>query len=58
MTYELHHDQINYVVSEQVRHKLARAAAEDDRKLEILDLESGGIVLSVQRKQSRYCKAD
>ena len=37
----------NNVVSEQVRHKLGCTATEDGQRLEFLDLESRGIVLSV-----------
>ena len=37
----------NNVISEQVRHKLGCTATEDGQRLEILDLESRGIVLSV-----------
>ena len=43
----------NNVVSEQVRHKLACTVTEDGKRLEILDLESRGIVLSMLRKQRR-----
>ena len=44
------------VFSEQVRHKPSSTSIEDDWRLEILDLESRGIVLSslsVKRKQRR-----
>ena len=34
-------------VSDQVRHKLGCAVTEDDKRLEISDLESRGIVLSM-----------
>ena len=37
----------NNVVSEQVRHNPACAVKEDGKKLEYLDLERKGIVLSV-----------
>ena len=37
----------NNVVSEQVRHKLSSTSTEDGKRLEILNLESRGIVLSV-----------
>ena len=43
----------NNVVSEQVRHKQASTVTEDGEMLEILDLESRGIVLSMLRKQWR-----
>ena len=41
----------NNAVSEQVRHKLACTVTEDGERLEILDLERRGIVLSMLRKQ-------
>ena len=37
----------NNVVSEQVRHKPGCTSTEDDKRLEILDLQRRGIVLSV-----------
>ena len=40
-------EKTNNVVSEQVRHKPSCTSREDGRRLEILDLESRGIVLSV-----------
>ena len=40
-------------VSDQVQHKLDCTATEDGERLEISDLSSRGIVLSVQRKQRR-----
>ena len=36
-------------ISDQVRHKLACTVAEKGRKLEILDIRSKGIVLSVKQ---------
>ena len=44
---ELHHEETNSVVSQQVRHKPVCAVTEDGKKLEILDLERRGIQLSV-----------
>ena len=44
---EPRHETTNNVVSEQVRHTPACTVTEDGYKLEILDLESRGIVLSV-----------
>ena len=41
------------VVSEQVRQKLACIITEDGLRLEILDLERRGIVLSMLQKQRR-----
>ena len=41
------------MVFEQVRQKLICTISEDGQKLEISDLESIGIVLSVWRKQRR-----
>ena len=43
----------NNVVSEQVQHKLSCAGTEDGHRLESLDLESRGLVLSVKQKQRR-----
>ena len=40
-------------VSDQVRHKLGCTATEDGSRLEISDLGSRGIVLSMKRKQRR-----
>ena len=45
------------MVSEQVRHIPACTVTQDGKRLEILDLESRGIVLSMLRKQRR-CEAD
>ena len=50
-TYELRYEKTNNVVSEQVQHKPSCTSSEDGYRLEILDLESGGIVLSIQGKQ-------
>ena len=43
-------EKTNNMVSEQVRHKPVCTVTETDLRLEILDLESRGIVLSVLRK--------
>ena len=51
-------------VSEQVRHKLGCTVTEDGYKLEILDLESRAIVVSICSKNKgaeqlgSYCAAD
>ena len=39
--------------SDQVRHKPGCTVTEDGKMLEILDLESIGIILSIKRKQRR-----
>ena len=41
------HEKTNNVVSKQVRHKPAYTGTEDGYRLEILDLESRVILLSV-----------
>ena len=48
---ELCREKTNILVSDQVRHKPGCTATEDGQRLEISDLESRGIVLSMQRKQ-------
>ena len=45
--YEPVHEKTNNLGSDQVRHKPGSAITEDDYRLEILDLESRGIVLSM-----------
>ena len=45
--YEPCHEKTNVLVSDLVRHKPGCTATEDDWRLEILDLESRGIVLYV-----------
>ena len=45
--YEPVREKTNDLGSDQVRHKLPCTVTEDDLRLEILDLESRGIVLSV-----------
>ena len=40
-------EKTNNMVSDQVRHKPGCTVTEDGKRLEILDLESRGIVLSV-----------
>ena len=44
---ELNHDKTNNVVSEQVLHKMSCTSTEDGYRVQILDLERRGIVLSV-----------
>ena len=44
-------EKTNNLGSDQVRHKPSCTVTEDDRRLEILDLESKGFVLSVQRNK-------
>ena len=51
---ELARGKTNNVVSEQVRHKPACTVKEDGERLEILDLERRGIVLSMLPKQRRF----
>ena len=46
-SYEPPRGKTNNVVFEQVRHKLGCTVTEDGQRLEILDLESRGIVLSM-----------
>ena len=46
-TGEPRHKKTNVLVSNLVRHKPGCTATEDDKRLEILDLGSRGIVLSV-----------
>ena len=41
------HEKTNNLGSDQVRHKPGCTDTEDGKRLEILDLESRGIVLSV-----------
>ena len=48
---EPHHEKTNIVVSDQVRHKPGCTATEDGKRLEISDLESRGIALSVLRNK-------
>ena len=45
--FEPHHDKTNNVVSQHIRHKSSSTSTEDGQKLKILDLEGGGIVLSM-----------
>ena len=45
--YELGHEKTNVLVSDLVRHKQGCTDTEDDYRLEISDLESRGIVLSM-----------
>ena len=44
-------EKTNNLGSDQVRHKPGRSGTEHGKRLEILDLESRGIVLSIKRKQ-------
>ena len=46
-------EKTGFGVSDQVPHKLGCTTTEDSYRLEISDLESRGIVLSVKRKQRR-----
>ena len=46
-TNEPRHEQTNVLVSYLIRHKPGCAATEDGQRLEISDLESRGIVLSM-----------
>ena len=46
-SYEPPHEETKNVVSEQVRHKPSCASTEDRLRLEIVEAESKGIVLSV-----------
>ena len=48
---ELNHDKTNNVVSEQVLYKMSCTSTEDGYRVQILNLERRGIVLSVWRKQ-------
>ena len=43
-------EKTNNLGSDQVRHKPGCTVTEDGKRLEILDLESKGIVLSAQQK--------
>ena len=53
-TTKLRHEKTNILVSDLVRHKPGCTATEDDdQRLEISDLESRRIVLSMKRKQRR-----
>ena len=45
--FEPHHEKTNNVVSKQVLHKSSCTSTEDCKRLEILDLKSRGVVLSV-----------
>ena len=45
--YEPRHEKTNVLVSDLVRHNLGCTATEDGYRLEITDLESRGIVLSM-----------
>ena len=46
-------DKTNNLGFDKVRHKPDCTVTEDGQRLEILDLESRGIILSVRRKQRR-----
>ena len=46
-------EKTSILVSDLVRHKPGCTVTEDGLRLEILDLESKGIVLSIKRKQRR-----
>ena len=46
-TNKLRHEKTNILVFDLVRHKPGCTATEDDQRLEISDLESRGIVLSM-----------
>ena len=48
LIYMIHNMRTNNVVSEQIRQTPSCTSTEDGKRLEILDLESRGIVLSVQ----------
>ena len=50
-THEPVREKTNNLGSDQARHKLGCTVTEDGQRLEILDLESRGIVLSEWRKQ-------
>ena len=50
---EPRHEKTNVLVSDLVLHNSSCTAREDGWRLEISDLESRGIVLSMQRKQKR-----
>ena len=52
-TYEPRHEKTNVLVSDLGRHKAGCTATEDGKTLEISDLESRGITLSMKRKQRR-----
>ena len=47
LLFEPHHEKTKVLVSDLVRHKPGCTATEDGLRLEILDLESRGIVLSM-----------
>ena len=51
--FEPRHEKTNVLVSDTVQHKPGCTATEDGQRRESSDLERGGIVLSVQRKQRR-----
>ena len=51
--FEPPHEKTNVLVFDLVRHKPGCTATEDGQRLEISDLESRVIVLSMQRKQRR-----
>ena len=50
LIYEPRHEKTNILVSDLVRHKPGCTATGDGYRLEILDLESRRIVLSMKRK--------
>ena len=47
MTFVPHHEKTNILVSDLVRHKPDCKTTEDGERLEISDLESRGIILSM-----------
>ena len=47
LSYEPRHEKTNILVSDLVRHKPGCTATEDGQRLEISDLESRGIILSM-----------
>ena len=51
MTFEPVFEKTNNLDSDQVRHKPTCSVIEDGLKLEILDLDSKGIVLSLKRNK-------
>ena len=53
LQFEPAREKTNNLGSDQVRHNTGCTVTEDGKRLEILDLESRGIVLSVKRKQRR-----
>ena len=59
LKFELCHEKTNIPVSDLVQHKPGCTTIEDGLRLEISDLDTRGIVLSMLRKQRRgYRKAD